>query len=88
MIYVANTLTAFLVMNLMSKRIQIQNINKIQNWNRNDSHSICWISINYRLVDGMAIYGHSWVFMGIFVLLEENFHLMEKQSKININSNF
>ncbi len=30
MVYVANTLTAFLVMNLMSKRIQIQNITKFK----------------------------------------------------------
>ena len=40
---------------------------KIQDWYRNDGDSVCWISINYRVVDGMAVYGNSRMLVGIFV---------------------
>ena len=57
MVYVANTLTAFSCHESDVKENSDSKYNKIQDWDRNDSHSICWTGTDYRVVDGN---GHLW----------------------------
>ena len=80
MIYVANTLTAFLVMNLMSKRIQIQNITKFK----------IGIGMTVIVFVGLALitdWWMAWPFMAIvgcswaFLFIGGNFHLMENNPR-------
>jgi len=80
MIYVANTLTAFLVMNLMSKRIQIQNITKYK----------IGIGMTVIVFVGLALitdWWMAWPFMAIvgcswaFLFIGGNFHLMENNPR-------
>jgi MFS family permease len=80
MIYVANTLTAFLVMNLMSKRIQIQNITKFK----------IGIGMTVIVFLGLALiteWWMAWPFMAIvgcswaFLFIGGNFHLMENNPR-------
>ena len=79
-IYVANTLTAFLVMNLMSKRIQIQNITKFK----------IGIGMTVIVFVGLALitdWWMAWPFMAIvgcswaFLFIGGNFHLMENNPR-------
>ena len=79
-IYVANTLTAFLVMNLMSKRIQIQNITKYK----------IGIGMTVIVFVGLALitdWWMAWPFMAIvgcswaFLFIGGNFHLMENNPR-------
>ena len=79
-IYVANTLTAFLVMNLMSKRIQIQNITKYK----------IGIGMTVIVFLGLALitdWWMAWPFMAIvgcswaFLFIGGNFHLMENNPR-------
>ena len=80
MIYVANTLTAFLVMNLMSKRIQIQNITKYK----------IGIGMTVIVFVGLALitdWWMAWPFMAIvgcswaFLFIGGKFHLMENNPR-------
>ena len=80
MVYVANTLTAFLVMNLMSKRIQIQNITKFK----------IGIGMTVIVFVGLALitdWWMAWPFMAIvgcswaFLFIGGNFHLMENNPR-------
>ena len=80
MIYVANTLTAFVVMNLMSKRIQIQNITKFK----------IGIGMTVIVFVGLALitdWWMAWPFMAIvgcswaFLFIGGNFHLMENNPR-------
>jgi len=80
MIYVANTLTAFLVMNLMSKRIQIQNITKFK----------IGIGMTVIVFVGLSLitdWWMAWPFMAIvgcswaFLFIGGNFHLMENNPR-------
>ena len=80
MVYVANTLTAFLVMNLMSKRIQIQNITKYK----------IGIGMTVIVFVGLALitdWWMAWPFMAIvgcswaFLFIGGNFHLMENNPR-------
>ncbi len=80
MVYVANTLTAFLVMNLMSKRIQIQNIIKYK----------IGIGMTVIVFVGLALitdWWMAWPFMAIvgcswaFLFIGGNFHLMENNPR-------
>ncbi|MDC0064134.1 MFS transporter [Candidatus Nitrosopelagicus sp.] len=80
MVYVANTLTAFLVMNLMSKRIQIQNITKFK----------IGIGMTVIVFVGLALISDwwmAWPFMAIvgcswaFLFIGGNFHLMENNPR-------
>ena len=79
-VYVANTLTAFLVMNLMSKRIQIQNITKFK----------IGIGMTILVFVGLALITDWWMafpFMAIvgcswaFLFIGGNFHLMENNPR-------
>ena len=79
-VYVANTLTAFLVMNLMSKRIQIQNITKFK----------IGIGMTIIVFVGLALiteWWMAWPFMAIvgcswaFLFIGGNFHLMENNPR-------
>ena len=79
-VYVANTLTAFLVMNLMSKRIQIQNITKYK----------IGIGMTVIVFLGLALitdWWMAWPFMAIvgcswaFLFIGGNFHLMENNPR-------
>ena len=79
-VYVANTLTAFLVMNLMSKRIQIQNITKFK----------IGIGMTVIVFVGLALiteWWMAWPFMAIvgcswaFLFIGGNFHLMENNPR-------
>ena len=79
-VYVANTLTAFLVMNLMSKRIQIQNITKYK----------IGIGMTVVVFVGLALitdWWMAWPFMAIvgcswaFLFIGGNFHLMENNPR-------
>ena len=79
-VYVANTLTAFLVMNLMSKRIQIQNITKYK----------IGIGMTVIVFVGLALitdWWMAWPFMAIvgcswaFLFIGGNFHLMENNPR-------
>ena len=80
MVYVANTLTAFLVMNLMSKRIQIENITKFK----------IGIGMTVIVFVGLALitdWWMAWPFMAIvgcswaFLFIGGNFHLMENNPR-------
>jgi len=80
MVYVANTLTAFLVMNLMSKRIQIQNITKFK----------IGIGMTVIVFVGLALitdWWMAWPFMAIvgcswaFLFIGGNFHLMKNNPR-------
>ena len=79
-VYVANTLTAFLVMNLMSKRIQIQNITKYK----------IGIGMTVIVFVGLALitdWWMAWPFMAIvgcswaFLFIGGNFHVMENNPR-------
>ena len=79
-VYVANTLTAFLVMNLMSKKIQIQNITKYK----------IGIGMTVIVFVGLALitdWWMAWPFMAIvgcswaFLFIGGNFHLMENNPR-------
>ena len=79
-VYVANTLTAFLVMNLMSKRIQIQNITKF----KIGIGMTVLVFVGLSLITDwwlampfMAIVGCSWAFL----FIGGNFHLMENNPR-------
>ena len=79
-VYVANTLTAFLVMNLMSKKIKIQNITKF----KIGIGMTVLVFIGLSLITDwwmafpfMAIVGCSWAFL----FIGGNFHLMENNPR-------
>ena len=79
-VYVANTLTAFLVMNLMSKRIQIKNITKF----KIGIGMTVFVFVGLSLITDwwmampfMAIVGCSWAFL----FIGGNFHLMENNPR-------
>ena len=79
-VYVANTLTAFLVMNLMSKRIKIQNITKF----KIGIGMTVLVFVGLSLITDwwmafpfMAIVGCSWAFL----FIGGNFHLMENNPR-------
>ena len=79
-VYVANTLTAFLVMNLMSKRIRIQNILKF----KIGIGMTVLVFVGLSLITDwwmafpfMAIVGCSWAFL----FIGGNFHLMENNPR-------
>ena len=79
-VYVANTLTAFLVMNLMSKRIQIKNITKF----KIGIGMTVLVFVGLSLITDwwlampfMAIVGCSWAFL----FIGGNFHLMENNPR-------
>ena len=79
-VYVANTLTAFLVMNLMSKRIQIQNITKYKigiGMTVIVFVGLSMITDWWMAMPFMAIVGCSWAFL----FIGGNFHLMENNPK-------
>jgi DHA1 family multidrug resistance protein-like MFS transporter len=79
-VYVANTLTAFLVMNLMSKRIQIQNITKYKIGIGMTVIVFVGLSIItdwWMAMPFMAIVGCSWAFL----FIGGNFHLMENNPR-------
>ena len=79
-VYVANTLTAFLIMNLMSKRIKIQNITKF----KIGIGMTVIVFVGLSLITDwwmafpfMAIVGCSWAFL----FIGGNFHLMENNPR-------
>ena len=79
-VYVANTLTAFLVMNLMSKRIQIQNITKFKIGIGMTVLVFVGLSLItdwWMAMPFMAIVGCSWAFL----FIGGNFHLMENNPR-------
>ena len=79
-VYVANTLTAFLVMNLMSKRIQIQNITKYKigiGMTVIVFVGLSMITDWWMAMPFMAIVGCSWAFL----FIGGNFHLMENNPR-------
>jgi len=79
-LYVANTLTAFLVMNLMSKRIQIQNITKFKigiGMTVIVFAGLALITDWWMAAPFMAIVGGSWAFL----FIGGNFHLMENNPR-------
>jgi MFS family permease len=79
-VYVANTLTAFLVMNLMSKRIQIQNITKYKigiGMTVIVFVGLALITDWWMAMPFMAIVGCSWAFL----FIGGNFHLMENNPR-------
>ena len=79
-VYVANTLTAFLVMNLMSKRIQIKNITKFKigiGMTVIVFVGLSMITDWWMAMPFMAIVGCSWAFL----FIGGNFHLMENNPK-------
>ena len=79
-VYVANTLTAFLVMNLMSKRIQIQNITKYKigiGMTVIVFVGLSMITDWWMAMLFMAIVGCSWAFL----FIGGNFHLMENNPR-------
>ena len=79
-VYVANTLTAFLVMNLMSKRIQIQNITKYKigiGMTVIVFVGLSMITDWLMAMPFMAIVGCSWAFL----FIGGNFHLMENNPR-------
>ena len=79
-VYVANTLTAFLVMNLMSKRIQIQNITKYKIGIGMTVIVFVGLSVItdwWMAMPFMAIVGCSWAFL----FIGGNFHLMENNPR-------
>ena len=79
-VYVANTLTAFLVMNLMSKRIKIQNITKFKIGIGMTVLVFVGLSLItdwWMAMPFMAIVGCSWAFL----FIGGNFHLMENNPK-------
>ena len=79
-VYVANTLTAFLVMNLMSKRIQIKNITKFKIGIGMTVLVFVGLSLItdwWMAMPFMAIVGCSWAFL----FIGGNFHLMENNPR-------
>ena len=79
-VYVANTLTAFLVMNLMSKKIKIQNITKFKIGIGMTVLVFVGLSLItdwWMAMPFMAIVGCSWAFL----FIGGNFHLMENNPK-------
>ena len=79
-VYVANTLTAFLVMNLMSKKIQIQNITKYKigiGMTVIVFVGLSMITDWWMAMPFMAIVGCSWAFL----FIGGNFHLMENNPR-------
>ena len=79
-VYVANTLTAFLVMNLMSKRIQIKNITKFKigiGMTVIVFVGLSMITDWWMAMPFMAIVGCSWAFL----FIGGNFHLMENNPR-------
>ena len=79
-VYVANTLTAFLVMNLMSKRIQIKNITKFKigiGMTVSVFVGLSLITDWWMAMPFMAIVGCSWAFL----FIGGNFHLMENNPR-------
>ncbi len=79
-VYVANTLTAFLVMNLMSKKIQIQNITKFKIGIGMTVLVFVGLSLItdwWMAMPFMAIVGCSWAFL----FIGGNFHLMENNPR-------
>ena len=79
-VYVANTLTAFLVMNLMSKRIQIQNITKFKIGIGMTVLVFVGLSLItdwWMAMPFMALVGASWAFL----FIGGNFHLMENNPR-------
>ena len=79
-VYVANTLTAFLVMNLMSKRIQIKNITKFKigiGMTVSVFVGLSLITDWWMAMPFMAVVGCSWAFL----FIGGNFHLMENNPR-------
>jgi len=79
-VYVANTLTAFLVMNLMSNKIQIKNITKFKigiGMTVIVFVGLSMITDWWMAMPFMAIVGCSWAFL----FIGGNFHLMENNPK-------
>ena len=79
-VYVANTLTAFLVMNLMSKKIQIKNITKFKIGIGMTVLVFVGLSLItdwWMAMPFMAIVGCSWAFL----FIGGNFHLMENNPR-------
>lgn len=79
-VYVANTLTAFIIMNLMSNKIQIKNITKF----KIGIGMTVFVFIGLSLITDwwlampfMAMVGCSWAFL----FIGGNFHLMENNPK-------
>ena len=79
-VYVANTLTAFIVMNLMSNKIQIKNLTKF----KIGIGMTIFVFIGLSLVTDwwlampfMAMVGCSWAFL----FIGGNFHLMENNPR-------
>ena len=66
-VYVANTLTAFILMNIMASKIQLSNITKFKIGIGCTTFVFMWVIICDRMVDGNAIYVTSGSHMGIFV---------------------
>ena len=79
-VYVANTLTAFLVMNLMSNKIQIKNITKFKigiGMTVIVFVGLSMITDWWMAMPFMAIVGCSWAFL----FFGGNFHLMENNPR-------
>ena len=79
-VYVANTLTAFLVMNLMSNKIQIKNITKFKigiGMTVIVFVGLSMITDWWMAMPFMAIVGCSWAFL----FIGGNFHLMENNPR-------
>ena len=60
-VYVANTVTAFVIMNLMAGKIKIRNVTKFKIGYWINRICICRIVLHYRVVDGYAFHGISLV---------------------------
>ena len=79
-VYVANTLTAFLVMNLMSNKIQIKNITKFKigiGMTVIVFVGLSMITDWWMAMPFMAIVGCSWAFL----FIGGNFHMMENNPR-------
>ena len=79
-VYVANTLTAFILMNLMAKKIQIKNVTKFKIGIGLTTFvflGLSFISDWWMAMPFMALVGASWAFL----FIGGNFHLMENNPR-------
>ena len=79
-VYVANTLTAFIMMNLMSNKIQIKNTTKFKIGIGITTFVFIGLSLItdwWMAMPFMALVGASWAFL----FIGGNFHLMENNPK-------
>jgi len=79
-VYVANTLTAFIVMNLMSNKIQIRNVTKFKIGIGMTTFVFIGLSLItdwWMAMPFMAMVGCSWAFL----FIGGNFHLMENNPR-------